>query len=91
MAKVYDAIVIGAGHNGLACAAYLGRAGRIVLVLERRDVVGGATVTEEHYPGFKYSACSYVVIHSRVSYCSFTWYIACNRTLIQSLFLFQFI
>ncbi len=61
MSKSYDAVVIGAGHNGLACAAYLGRAGRSVLVLERRDVVGGVTVTEEHYPGFKYSACSYVV------------------------------
>ena len=61
MAKTYDAVIIGAGHNGLACAAYLARAGRSVLVLERLDVVGGATVTEEHHPGFKYSACSYVV------------------------------
>ncbi len=61
MAKTYDALVIGAGHNGLACAAYLARAGRSVLVVERRHLVGGATVTEELYPGFKYSACSYVV------------------------------
>ena len=57
----YDVIVIGAGHNGLTCGAFLAKAGRRVLVLERRHLVGGATVTEEHYPGFKYSACSYVV------------------------------
>ena len=57
----YDAIVIGGGHNGLVTAAYLGRAGRKVLVLERRYVLGGAAVTEEIYPGFKYSVCSYVV------------------------------
>ncbi len=57
----YDAIVIGAGHNGLTAAAYLARAGRKVLVLERRHVVGGAAVTEEIFPGFKYSVCSYVV------------------------------
>src|SRR6266511_5263742 len=57
----YDAIVIGAGHNGLVNAAYLAKAGKRVLVLERRHVVGGATVTEEIYPGFKYSVCSYVV------------------------------
>ncbi len=59
--KRWDAIVIGAGHNGLTCAAYLAKAGRKVLVLERRERVGGATVTEEHLPGFQYSACSYVV------------------------------
>ena len=61
MSKKYDAIVIGAGHNGLVCAAYLAKAGKSVLVLERRHLVGGATVTEEIYPGFKFSVCSYVV------------------------------
>jgi phytoene dehydrogenase-like protein len=57
----YDAIVIGGGHNGLTAAAYLARAGRKVLVLERRHVVGGAAVTEEVFPGFRFSVCSYVV------------------------------
>jgi phytoene dehydrogenase-like protein len=57
----YDAIVIGGGHNGLTCAAYLARAGRKVLVLERRHVLGGAAVTEEIFPGFKFSVASYVV------------------------------
>jgi len=57
----YDAIVIGGGHNGLTAAAYLGRAGRKVLVLERRHVLGGAAVTEEVFPGFHFSVCSYVV------------------------------
>jgi phytoene dehydrogenase-like protein len=61
MPKRYDAIVIGAGHNGLVAATYLAKAGRRVLVLERRHVVGGAAVTEELYPGFKFSVCSYVV------------------------------
>ena len=59
--KKYDAIVVGGGHNGLTAAAYLGRAGKKVLVLERRHILGGAAVTEEVFPGFKFSVCSYVV------------------------------
>jgi phytoene dehydrogenase-like protein len=57
----YDAIVIGGGHNGLVAAAYLAKAGKKTLVLERRPLVGGAAVTEELYPGFKFSVFSYVV------------------------------
>jgi phytoene dehydrogenase-like protein len=56
----YDAIVIGAGHNGLVAAAYLARAGRRVLVLERRPLVGGCAVTEERWPGFHVSTAAYV-------------------------------
>lgn len=61
MPKSYDAIIIGGGHNGLTTAAYLAKAGKKVLVLERRHILGGAAVTEELYPGFKFSVCSYVV------------------------------
>ncbi|TFG95674.1 MAG: NAD(P)/FAD-dependent oxidoreductase, partial [Myxococcales bacterium] len=61
MTNRYDAIIVGGGHNGLACAAYLAKAGRKTLVLERRHVLGGAAVTEEIFPGFKYTVCSYVV------------------------------
>src|SRR5207249_4292327 len=60
MSPKYDAIIIGAGHNGLVTAAYLARAGRKVLVLERRGLVGGCVVTEETWPGFKVSTASYV-------------------------------
>src|SRR4051794_25559567 len=60
MAAHYDAIVVGAGHNGLVTACYLARAGWKVLVLERRHVVGGACVTEEVFPGFQVSTAAYV-------------------------------
>ena len=61
MSTRWDEVVIGGGHNGLVCAAYLARAGRKVLVLERRDVLGGAAVSEEVLPGFTFSVASYVV------------------------------
>jgi phytoene dehydrogenase-like protein len=60
MATSYDLIVIGGGHNGLVTAAYLARAGAKVLVLERREVLGGACVTEEVWPGYKVSTAAYV-------------------------------
>jgi phytoene dehydrogenase-like protein len=64
----YDAIVIGGGHNGLTCGAYLARAGVKTLVLERRPMVGGAAVTEEIIPGFKFSVFSYLMslLHPKV-------------------------
>src|ERR687891_2070403 len=57
----YDAIIIGGGHNGLVAAAYLARAEKKVVVLERRHIVGGAAVTEEIFPGYKFTEFSYVV------------------------------
>jgi phytoene dehydrogenase-like protein len=61
VADHYDVIVIGGGHNGLVAAAYLARAGRRVALFERRPLLGGAAVTEEVFPGFKFSVCSYLV------------------------------
>src|SRR5579862_618637 len=60
MPKQYDAIIIGAGHNGLVTAGYLARAGLRTLVLEGRHMVGGACVTEEIFPGYKFSTTSYL-------------------------------
>jgi len=60
MTKNYDVIIIGAGHNGLTAAAYLARAGRRVLILERRHIIGGCAVTEELWPGYRVSRASYV-------------------------------
>lgn len=64
----WDAVVVGAGHNGLAAAGYLARAGRSVLVLERRDRVGGACTLEEPWPGYAISPCAYLagLLHPRV-------------------------
>ena len=59
--KKHDVVIIGGGHNGLVCAAYLARAGKEVIVLERRDRVGGAALSEEVFPGFRFSVFSYVV------------------------------
>ena len=61
MTQKYDAVIIGGGHNGLVCAFYLARAGMKVRIVERRDVVGGAAVTEEFHPGFRNSVASYTV------------------------------
>ena len=67
-AGTFDAVFIGAGHNGLTCAAYLAAAGQSVCMLERRPIVGGAAVTEAFHPGFRNSTASYTVslLHSRV-------------------------
>jgi phytoene dehydrogenase-like protein len=61
MTSIWDAVVVGGGHNGLVAAAYLARAGLDILVLERRDVLGGAAVTEELWPGYRVSTAAYLV------------------------------
>ena len=61
MTDRHDVLIIGAGHNGLVCAAYLAKAGKKVLVLERSDHVGGAAITREFARGFKVSACAHIV------------------------------
>ena len=61
MTRTYDAVIIGAGHNGLVCAFYLARAGLKVRIVEARDTVGGAAVTQEFHPGFRNSVASYTV------------------------------
>ncbi|PYV16455.1 MAG: amine oxidase [Acidobacteria bacterium] len=68
MPEVWDALVVGGGHNGLVTAAYLARAGWRVLVLERRPVLGGACATEEVFPGFKFSTAAYLcsLLHERI-------------------------
>ncbi len=60
-ASTYDAIVVGAGHNGLVNAAYLARSGLRTLILERRHLVGGAAITEELHPGFQFTTFSYAL------------------------------
>ena len=57
----FDAVIVGGGHNGLVCSYYLAKAGLKVKILERRNIVGGAAVTEEFHPGFKNSTASYTV------------------------------
>ena len=68
MAERFDVAIVGAGHNGLVCAAYLAAKGLSVVIFERRAVVGGAAVTEEFHPGFRNSTASYTVslLHPKV-------------------------
>jgi phytoene dehydrogenase-like protein len=58
--REFDAVVVGAGHNGLVCANYLARAGLKVIVLEARSIIGGACTSEELVPGGIFSSCSYI-------------------------------
>ena len=63
MSRIYDAVIVGAGHNGLTAGAYLARAGKSVLVLEAKPHIGGASVTEEFTPGFRASTYSFIMGH----------------------------
>jgi len=63
MTRIYDAVIVGGGHNGLTCGAYLARAGKRVLVLEQKPYVGGASVTEEFSSGFRASTYSFIMGH----------------------------
>src|SRR5262245_13628020 len=60
MSRTFDVVIAGAGHNGLVTAAYLAKAGKKVLVLERRELVGGCAVTEELWPGYRVSSAAYL-------------------------------
>src|SRR5690606_12537830 len=68
MPDLFDALVVGGGHNGLVCGAYLARNGLKVKVLERRGIIGGAAVTEEFHPGYRASTFSYLMslLHPRI-------------------------
>ena len=63
MTEKYDAIIVGGGHNGLTCGAYLAKAGKRTLILESKDIVGGAAVTEEFTPGYRASTYSFIMGH----------------------------
>lgn len=81
--KKWDALVIGGGHNGLVSAAYLARSGLSVAVLERRHIIGGAAVTEELIPGFKFSRCSYLQSLLRPSIIRYYFsFISLNRRIL---------
>src|SRR5580698_10820038 len=92
-AKTWDVIVVGAGHNGLACAAYLARAGKSVLVIESRARVGGACTIEEPFPGVRMSPCAYlagllhplVVEELNLPQRGFTWTPAVNGLFVPFL------
>src|ERR1700739_2920551 len=91
--RAWDIIIVGAGHNGLACAAYLARAGKKVLVLESRERIGGACTIEEPFPGVRMSPCAYlagllhplVVEELNLPQRGFTWTPAVNGLFVPFL------